>query len=1276
MKQRRRLLSGILSLLLVISTLLSAGYSKAADTIKPENRAISDLFGPNVYIFDENDSEEEIQAVIDQVYAEQEEAQFGSGRYALLFKPGSYDVRAKVGFYTHVAGLGLLPTDTVVKEFDANANWMGANSTCNFWRRAENFTVEETATWAVAQATSLRRMYFKNWLALDQWGQGWASGGFVADTVVDGSAVAYSQQQYLTRNCSFGGWSGGVWNAVFVGNEPELYTHSGAIVENNWHLEPGYEYFTVEDESPVIREQPFLTIDDNGNYGVFVPGKRENAVGVSWANGALDGDTISIDNFFVAKPTDSAATINAELASGKHLLLTPGIYSLDDSIKVNNPNTVVLGLGYATLTPSGNNACIEVADVDGVSVSGLLFDAGPEYTETLLKVGEDGASKRHAEPTLLSDLFFRVGGAATGVTQSKTCIIINSNDVIGDNFWVWRADHGDGVAWDLNKTENGVIVNGDNVTMYGLFVEHFHEYQTIWNGENGRNYFYQSEIPYDIPNQESWMSHNGTKNGYASYKVADDVTSHESYGMGVYSFNRDATVDLHSAIEVPDVEGVMIKQACSVMLAGNPGITHVVNDEGAAVSIAGERQHVVQYGNSYGVVIPPITGEEEEYEGTPGTATGANADWKNTAIVYPEAGQLVAGGPIYLSFKKFTGNIDATKYSIYVDGKLEGTVNASNSDVIEFEIYNTKVSKHSLKIVADLADGSKVTSNLRTFFVSKKGMGSGMIERVEDAALSWYYHWATGPIDAAPSKLNFVPMIWGKGSYVNEFLANPANAKYKTVLSFNEPDWEDQSDVSVDETIAAWPAFMNSGLRLGSPATAIAAPWSDWFINFMDRINADANLDLDYIAIHCYLEYADANAFIQMIDDTWNRWQKPIWITEFGVAEWNNGYWNGDDANARRSVIEFMKKVLPELDKRDYVERYAWFPFDDTDQYGGASGLYNVNTGVLNNLGQTYRNLGNPAGYVLPNLDGTVVEGSIPQDRVIADEAGNGGNSGNGEEPGNGENSGNETESANVALGKTAIASTNMGGNTANNVTDGSAETRWESEHSDNQWIYVDLGKVYDIDGVKLTWETAAGKDYTIDVSVDGTNWSTVDQKVNGNGGTDQFDFNTVNARYVRMNGTTRTTGYGFSIFEFEVYGKEASGVEIPETPSNPSVALGKIQAEDYVAMEGVGAEDCNDVDGGRNLGWIDAGDWMDYTVQVTDAGTYKMDLRVNGWNADASIKVMVNDQVLTTKNVYSNNEWATVTTDGFTLSSGDVTIRLYVENGGFNLNWFELMAQ
>ena len=166
-------------------------------------------------------------------------------------------------------------------------------------------------------------------------------------------------------------------------------------------------------------------------------------------------------------------------------------------------------------------------------VAGLLIDAGPIESPVLVEVGPQGSHANHVRnPICLEDIFFRVGGA--GVGRAQVDLRINSNDTIVDHTWIWRADHGSGVGWNLNTSANGLVVNGNRVTAYGLFVEHHQQYQVLWNGNAGRTYFYQSEIPYDPPDQASYSSGvdaNGKRiNGWASYKVAAGVVSHRGLG--------------------------------------------------------------------------------------------------------------------------------------------------------------------------------------------------------------------------------------------------------------------------------------------------------------------------------------------------------------------------------------------------------------------------------------------------------------------------------------------------------------------------------------------------------------------------------------------------------------------------------------------------------------------------------------------------------------------------------------------------------------------------
>ncbi len=259
------------------------------------------------------------------------------------------------------------------------------------------------------------------------------------------------------------------------------------------------------------------------------------------------------------------------------------VYHLTNSVLVTHPDTIVLGLGYPTLVPDNGTPALMVSDVDGVKVAGLLFDAGAVQSTTLMQVGEPGSSLNHSsDPTFLYDISMRVGGPASGKTDC--CLTINANDVVGDNLWLWRADHGTGVGWTQNVCNNGLIVTATGVTIYGLFVEHHEQYQTLWNGNWGRVYFYQSELPYDAPSQAAW-SHNGV-NGYASYKVADTVTSHQAYGLGIYGVFTSSTTSCYNTIETPvNVQQVNVHNMINVYITGQGvgEMTHIINGTGGTV---------------------------------------------------------------------------------------------------------------------------------------------------------------------------------------------------------------------------------------------------------------------------------------------------------------------------------------------------------------------------------------------------------------------------------------------------------------------------------------------------------------------------------------------------------------------------------------------------------------------------------------------------------------------------------------------------------------------
>ncbi|URN95126.1 MAG: discoidin domain-containing protein [Candidatus Pristimantibacillus lignocellulolyticus] len=646
MTRRRKILSIVTALAVTTSLFtIQPDVTQAAVTPISVSGANDTVFGPNVYVFDPTMNNTKIQEDVTAVFNQQESNEFGNERYALLFKPGTYnDVNVKVGFYTQVAGLGQNPDDVHVNTLNTDAKWDNGNATRNFWRGVENLSYgkpTDDAFFAVSQAAPMRRVHAKSKALLlfdfdPWWNAGWASGGYIADSKIDGNIVPGSQQQFFSRNNDYRKWDGSLWNMVLVGDKnPQPNTFPSPAI-------------TTIEKAPVIKEKPYLYTDGT-DYKVFVPSLQKDRKGVSWENGSTPGTSRDVaSDFYIAQPGVTASTINAQLNNGKSLIFTPGIYHFDDTINVTKPNTVVLGLGLATIEEDTGKVAMKVADVEGVVISGLMFEASLIKSTTLLEVGSQKNTVDHsANPILLSDLFFRVGGTDAGTTD--VCLTINSNNVIGDHFWIWRADHGEGAGWDSNISKNGLVVNGDDVTIYGLFNEHHEEYQTLWNGNGGRVYFYQSEIPYDPPSQDRYMSHDGTVNGYAAYKVADHVTTHEAWGLGVYANFTDGPVKLHNAIEVPKVEGVILHSLTTVFLSGIPGsgITHIVNDTGESL-----------YSHS------PMTRTMTTYTSGDTQAPTTPENVIATAI---------SGSQIDLTWDASTDNSGVDAYDIYRNGKKIGS---------------------------------------------------------------------------------------------------------------------------------------------------------------------------------------------------------------------------------------------------------------------------------------------------------------------------------------------------------------------------------------------------------------------------------------------------------------------------------------------------------------------------------------------------------------------------------------------------------------------------
>jgi hypothetical protein len=598
----------------------TAAESSAAESSIPSLCPDADTatFGPNVCVFTPAMTQAAIQADLNAISTQQVPvaAQFDSDRYAVFFEPGTYGSAAdplvfQVGYYTEVAGLGALPSDTVVngaiEVFNnlctAGTNNSDCNSDDNFWRSLSNlelnvdlpssppayappviesggpYCTNSAEMWSASQASPIRRaiingsVVFQDYCASDDY----ASGGFIADSEISGDLNFYGNQQYMVRNSSIGGTNGcpgGLWNMVYSGVEGAPAPVFTGKCEQN----------TVLAASPVTEEEPFLYQDASGNNRVFVPAVQTDSSGPSWSSGTEAGSSLPLSSFFIANSSTSVAAIDVALALGKNLVLTPGVYNLNAPIIVSRPDTVVLGLGFATLVPQKGNAALVVLPNKGVKVSGLIVDAGPVNSPALVSVGTPLLPGSAADPDTIQDVFFRIGGAETTTTSATVSLLDNASNSIIDDVWAWRADHGNDVGWTENTGDTGLVVTGNDVTAYGLAVEHYQKSEVVWSGQGGTDVFFQNELPYDVPSQADW-NESSAFTGYPAFQVTNNVKTFNAYGVGSYVVFIDttATLNVTEAFQVPEAPGVQVNNVFGVYIGGSGGLNSIIDGTGGPV---------------------------------------------------------------------------------------------------------------------------------------------------------------------------------------------------------------------------------------------------------------------------------------------------------------------------------------------------------------------------------------------------------------------------------------------------------------------------------------------------------------------------------------------------------------------------------------------------------------------------------------------------------------------------------------------------------------------
>jgi len=499
--------------------------------------------------------------------------EFSDSRYAVFLKPGFHDCKFEVGFYTTLLGIGRYPKDTMVRQIES-ADSCG-DALDNFWRGIENFSTGDgnaTVEWHVSQAAPMRRLHVNGTMRL---GDGWSSGGYMSNCDIEGRINAGSQQQWFSRNNNMRGWSWGAWSFVHLGSTG---APANRCFEQSWGYMPVH---TNIKETPVIAEKPYIVLQSNGDkYTLVVPDYERNKVGFNWHGPEKE---IPFERVYVANENDTAAKISGKLRDEvDYVVLQPGHYYLDEPIKIEKDFQVILGIGMVTLISTHGNSCVEVGDVKGVRVAGIIMEPGSNTPGNhLLRWGKRKSFGDQRSPGVMSDVFARVGGRNNSTAEERqihTMVRIDQSHVIVDHSWLWRADHDVAglVRNRRNHVAHGLEVNGNHVKTYGLFVEHTLGNLLQWNGEDGAVYMYQSELPYDVTQA------NYADRGYHSYHVDQRVRRHQSYGAGVYTYFRDHDVLMDMGLKTPWGIEIKFTNAFIKQLNGFGGIKHILNDQGGS----------------------------------------------------------------------------------------------------------------------------------------------------------------------------------------------------------------------------------------------------------------------------------------------------------------------------------------------------------------------------------------------------------------------------------------------------------------------------------------------------------------------------------------------------------------------------------------------------------------------------------------------------------------------------------------------------------------------
>ena len=302
---------------------------------------------------------------------------------------------------------------------------------------------------------------------------------------------------------------------------------------------------------------------------------------------------------------------------------------------------------------------------------------------------------------------------------------------------------------------------------------------------------------------------------------------------------------------------------------------------------------------------------------------------------------------------KHSGTTDGTPVQLY-------TCNGTAAQVWQHQANGEYLNHNSGKCLDDTGFGGSGTQvQIRTctdtanqqwstavapVSSARKGVGVGKFtganQALAQSGTSWYYNWSTSHASfTTPSGASYVPMIWSAAHVTSQELSE-AKAAGSYLLGFNEPDMRGQANMSVDNALQLWPQLQATGMTLGSPAVAYGGNTAGgWLDRFMSEA-ASKGYRVDFVTLHWYGgDFNTTNAVNQLrsyIQAVYNRYHKPIWLTEFALMRFSSA---GTIYPTEGQQAAFLTAATKMLDGLPYLQRYAWYKLGAPDT-GDSSGLF------------------------------------------------------------------------------------------------------------------------------------------------------------------------------------------------------------------------------------------------------------------------------------------------------------------------------------------------